>query len=137
MNVRLLLVAVVAAPSLAAAPPPVMVPSQAPSPLSRAEYIERLKAFFRKMDTKGHGYFTADDLVLPGYHIADPPVIFYPGAQMPFHCVDANRDGRIAEEEYVGYGVRAFDTVASNGVVMMPWNASPLRRAISSDGGCR
>jgi EF hand len=137
MNARSLLVAVMAAPSLAASPPPIIAPSGVPGPLSRADFVERLDNFFRKMDMKGDGYVTNDDLVLPGHHIADPPIIFYPGVQMPFHCVDANRDGRISEQEYVAYGERAFDAVATNGTIMMPWNASQLRRAISTDSDCK
>ena len=106
------------------------------APLSRAEFVQRLERFYRKMDPKGHGYSTADDLVLPGYHIADPPVIFaLLVVQVPFHCVDANRDGRITEEEYVGYATRAYDAMARNRPVL--WgDMIELRRAISSDGAC-
>ena len=136
MNARFLPVAVMSAPLLAAKAP-VQVPSvSAFAPLTRGEFVERLEGFYRKMDARGHGYITANDLVLPGYHIPDPPVIFAVAVvQVPFHCVDANRDGRIAEEEYVGYAARACDAMARNRPVLWA-DTIELRRAISSDAAC-
>lgn len=72
---RLLVVAVLSAPLLVVTPP-IQVPTvNAFAPLTRAEFVRRLERLYRKMDTHGRGYFTADDLVLPGYHIADPPAV--------------------------------------------------------------
>lgn len=135
MNARFLLVAVMSAPLLAAPPPVQPEGISVFAPFSRAQFVERLERFYGKMDAKGHGYFTADDLVLPGYHIADPPVIFYPGAQVPFHCVDANRDGKITEQEYVGYAARVYDAMAGKRPVL-GGDLIELRRAIGSDAAC-
>ena len=138
MNTRFLLVAVATASFLAASPPPVQVPGvYAFAPVTRTEFVERLDRFYRRIDSKARGYFTADDLVLPGYHIAHPPVPFFPAhlATADFSCVDANRDGKITHAEYMEYGMRAFDAMARNGVVV-EGNLILVGRAIESDAAC-
>lgn len=140
VNAPVVVVTALAAMFVAASPRPKAVIShgitQAPGQLTRADFVERLEHFYRQIDTKTRGYFTTDDLTLPGHHIPYPPVPYPSPAEAAFRCVDANRDGRISHEEYVGYGARAFDATAPNGV-MENWNLSPLRRAISSDAGCK
>lgn len=138
MSARFLLVPVMAATFLAASPP-VQVPTvNGMAPLTRAEFVERLERFYRRIDSKARGYFTADDLVLPGYHIAHPPVPYFPAhlAQATFRCVDANRDGKITHAEYMEYGMRAFDATARNGL-MREWDLISVGRAISSDADCK
>lgn len=139
MNAGVFVFAVMAA-TFVPPPQPVQVPVRGvpPRQLSRANFIESLERSYRRFDTKAHGYFTAADLSLPGYPPApSPPVPYFQWqAQAPFRCVDANRDGRISHEEYVGYGARAFDAIARSGVVDN-WDLSPLRRALTSDHGCK
>jgi hypothetical protein len=114
-------------------------PVEVPHLISRAEFLDSLKYFYAAVDPKGRGYFTAEDIASIGYHMADPPVI-YPraAAEAPFHCVDANGDGRVTHEEYVGYAARAFDAAAVNGHVE-PYGRTmnALTRAISSHDGCK
>jgi hypothetical protein len=138
MNTRFVLIAVAAGPFLAAAPP-VQVPSiNGMAPVTRAAFVERLERFYRRIDSEAHGYFTANDLVLPGYHIAHPPVPYFPAhlAQAAFRCVDANRDGKITHAEYMEYAVRAFDATARNGL-MLEADLISVGRAISSDADCK
>lgn len=118
-----------AASGLAPIQPPVMGLFQ-----HRADYVGHLERFFRVIDTKGRGYFTGDDLVLPGYHIAYPPIPF-PQAQLqaPFRCVDANRDGRISQQEYVDYGARAFDATIGIGF----FDPVKFSHAIAPSAGCK
>lgn len=117
---------------------PIIPQVRTPHSISRAEFIENLERFYRMMDRKDHGYFTADDLMQPGYHFANPPVI-YPLArvEVPFRCVDANRDGKVSHDEYIGYGARAFDATAKTGFID-PWGETmdALARAISSKTNC-
>lgn len=139
MNGRFFLVVAVAAPLLAASPPPVHPPVVNPmKPLTRAEFVERLERFYRRIDSQARGYFTADDLVLPGYHIPHPPVPFFPAhlATAGFRCVDANRDGKITHAEYTEYAMRAFDATARNGL-MLEGDLISVGRAISSDSDCK
>ena len=100
----------------------------------RADYVKNLEQVYSAIDTKTRGYFTAADLTLPGYHIAYPPVP-YPQAQLeaPFRCVDANRDGRISQREYVEYGAHAFDVTVNNGYL----DHASFAHAISPSGGCK
>lgn len=101
---------IVSAVALMAAQPPFAIQLHSIGPNeTEAQYRAILKTFFHEIDTKSRGYFAANDLVLPGYHIAYPPVP-YPQAQLqaPFRCVDADRNGRISQQEYVDYGARAF-----------------------------
>jgi hypothetical protein len=138
MNVRFLLIAVMAAPLFAASPPVQPYVVNPMTPLTRADFIERLERFYRVIDTKAQGYFTAAELTLPGYQIAYPPVPYFPvhGAQAPFRCVDADRDGRITHAEYAEYGVRAFDAAARNRLLL--WgDLISLGRAIESDTACK
>jgi hypothetical protein len=136
MNTRVLFIIISAAMLVAASPAPRPVWGQVltPETIRRASFVEGVEAFFRYVDNKGRGYFTAGDFTLPGYHIAYPPVP-YPQAraEAPFRCVDADRDGRISQQEYVGYAVRAFDATAQNGLM----SPGALARAISSHAGCK
>ncbi len=137
MSARFLLLPIMAATFLGASPP-VQVPTvNAFAPVTRAEFVERLERFYRRIDSKARGYFAADDLVLPGYHIAHPPVPYFPAhlAQAAFRCVDANRDGKISHEEYMEYGMRAFDATARNRL-MLEGDLISVGRAISSNADC-
>lgn len=139
MSARFLLVPVMAATLLAASLPPVQVPTvNGMAPVTRAEFAERLERFYRRIDSDARGYFTAGDLVLPGYHIAHPPVPYFPAhlATTAFRCVDANRDGKITRAEYMEYGMRAFDATARNGL-MREFDLITVGRAISSDADCK
>jgi hypothetical protein len=138
VNTRFLLAALAAAPLLAASPPVRPRVVNPTAPLTRAEFADRLEQFYRRLDTQARGYFTADDLVLPGYHIAHPPVPYFPAhlATAAFRCVDANRDGKITHAEYTQYGVRAFDATARNGL-MLEGDLISMGRAISSDPDCK
>ena len=139
MGAGFLLIPVMAATFLAASPPPVQVPTvNGMALVSRPEFVERLERFYRRIDSRARGYFTTDDLVLPGYHIAHPPVPYFPAhlAEAGFRCVDANRDGKITHAEYMEYGMRAFDAAAKNGLVR-ELDLIAVGRAISSDADCK
>src|SRR5205085_10653197 len=89
MSTRALLVAITAAMLMAASPArrPVWGQVLTPETVRRESFVQGVEAFFRYVDNKGRGYFTAADLTLTGYHIVYPPLP-YPqaGAQAPFRC---------------------------------------------------
>lgn len=103
----LIIVAAMAAPSIAVAAPRAASPSNAPAasaqkPMTRAEFIANVQARFKAMDTNHDGVLNSAEVAAAQQkEIAEATAVEQQRAETEFTRLDTNHDGQLSKAEFM------------------------------------